>query len=189
MRGKRSAPPWRRRGERGNKRKGCRKTAKRFRQSFLRADACGFGFVQIVCFFVLPDGTREDPQAGPSLDFPGPKGAFPAFGIHPSTCIFEFSEALLNEVRLVLFGDKRVYRQTARRITGAITKMSGSEPEWLAQRQRCSLPVLDLTALPWQGMLRWVLDLCPSCTLSPQAAFPGYRQELDLNRNPHYRTK
>ena len=44
------------------------------RTSRLRADACGFGILQILRFFVLPDGTREDPQAGPSLDFPGPKG-------------------------------------------------------------------------------------------------------------------
>ena len=40
----------------------------------LRADACGYWILQIHRFFVLPDGTREDPQAGPSLDFPGPKG-------------------------------------------------------------------------------------------------------------------
>ncbi len=53
----------------------------------LRADACGFGILQIRRFFVLPDGTREDPRAGPSLDFPGPKGegASPSFGnyLHP----------------------------------------------------------------------------------------------------------
>ena len=67
-----------------------------------------------------------DTALNTSLDFPGPKGAFPASGLHPSTCIFKFSEALLNEDRPVLFGDKRVYRQTARRITGACFRMSGT---------------------------------------------------------------
>ena len=38
----------------------------------LRADACGFGILQILRSFVLPDGTQEDPRAGPSCESPGP---------------------------------------------------------------------------------------------------------------------
>ncbi|MBR5366933.1 MAG: hypothetical protein IK132_11880, partial [Clostridia bacterium] len=80
---------------------------------------CGFGIVQVICFFVLPDGTQEASATG-LLGITAANGAFPAFGIHPSTCIFEFSEALLNEVRPVLFWMERVPSKTAWRITGAV---------------------------------------------------------------------
>jgi len=39
--------------------------------------------VQVICFFVLPDGTQEASATG-LLGITAAKGAFPAFGIHPS---------------------------------------------------------------------------------------------------------
>ena len=52
----------------------------------LRAGACGFGIDQVDCFFVLPDGTREDPRVGPSLDFPGPRGEEGAPSLNRKRC-------------------------------------------------------------------------------------------------------
>ena len=54
-----------------------------------------------------------------------------------------------------------------RLITGAITKMSGTVNFMARSRRFVQQPVLDLTAAPWQGMQRDVLDMFPPLHVIP----------------------
>ncbi|MCR4906429.1 MAG: hypothetical protein K6A33_10145 [Clostridiales bacterium] len=52
-----------------------------------------------IVFFACAAGGQEDPRAGPSCQSPGPKGAFPASGLHPSNVrTVDFLAALLHFV-------------------------------------------------------------------------------------------
>ena len=132
-----------------------------------RGKPCGFGIVQVICFFVLANlfacrtGTVED-RPRPSCESPPPKARSPPLESTPQRAYRKFSTSLLNEERPVLFGDKRVYRQTARRITGAITMLSGTANFIARSRRFIQQPVSDLSTSSRHGMQRCVLDLCPS---------------------------
>ena len=128
---------------------------KMVRTFFLRADACGLGIVQVIRFFRLR-GWRPGGSSGRTL--PGgsrPQRRFPRLWTPPLRRAYrEFSASLLKEARLVLFWMERVPSKTARRITGAITKMSGTDNFMARARQFMQRPVLDFTASPWQRVQR-----------------------------------
>ena len=129
----------------------------------LRGKPCGLGKLQTIRFFRLR-GWRPGGSSGRTL--PGgsrPQRRVPRLWTPPLRRAYrEFSASLLNEVRRVLFWMERVPSKTARRITGAISKMSGTESEWLAQRQRCGLYVLAFSTSSRHRVQRCVLDLCPA---------------------------
>ena len=112
----------------------------------LRAYACGFGILQIPCFFVLPDGTREDPRVGPSLDFPGPRGeeGAPSPPLD-STLTPSGSTSCMNGKRCSM-GAKFVSLQDYR----GLTKIVSLKVLKYAQRRRCSYSVLVLYSMKVQ---------------------------------------